>query len=97
MKEATNSTWLFRDFIEKCVIHQFKTRGVSGMNEHYRPQSVAGAFCDVQYNFIGKSTLEYYLTRGVLYVFANCKIDSQFLSWSRKNLVFVTEMAHFVS
>ena len=55
MKKATNSTsWLFRDFIEKCVIHKFETRGVSGMNENYRSQSASGAFCDVRYNFIGK-------------------------------------------
>ena len=54
MKLAINSTWSFRDFIEKCVIHQFETRGVSGMNEHYCPQSVSGASCDVTYNFIGK-------------------------------------------
>ena len=61
MKLATNSMWSFRDFIEKCVIHQFETRGVSGMNEHYRPQSVSGAFCDVTYNFIGKSVQPVYV------------------------------------
>lgn len=54
MKDATNTSWSFRDFMEKCVVHQYDTRGIPGMNEHFRPQFASGAFCDIRYNFVGE-------------------------------------------
>ena len=54
VKQATNTTWTFRESIEKCVLHQYDSAGILGMNEHFRPQFVSGAFCDVKYDFIGK-------------------------------------------
>lgn len=54
MAEA-GKTWSFSDFISKCIIDNYDNGGVTGMNEHFRPQAVIGSFCSINYNFIGKS------------------------------------------
>ena len=66
MKNATNTTWTFREAIEKCVLHQYDFKGIPGMNEHFRPHFVSGAFCELKYDFIG--ALFYYTITSYLVV-----------------------------
>ena len=66
MKNATNATWTFREAIEKCVLHQHDFEGIPGMNEHFRPQFVSGAFCELKYDFLG--ALFYYTIPSYLVV-----------------------------
>ena len=47
--------WTFNEFLEMCVIHEYESGEVYKMNFHWRPQYVLGAFCFINYSFIGMS------------------------------------------
>ena len=52
--KSLNETWTFIDFLERCVIGEYK-RGVLAMNEHWLPQYISGSFCAAKFNFLGKT------------------------------------------